>query len=60
MNDTYLINKARRLMQQPRPLPIGTVMELNIIKRQLKEPINEFDEFFDMAIKDMNVSSMWR
>ncbi|WPE17156.1 hypothetical protein R5P06_03590 [Candidatus Thioglobus autotrophicus] len=45
-------------MQQPRPLPTDTVMQLNILERQLKVPSAEFDAFFNIAIKDMNIISI--
>ena len=60
MKDIFLIKRARKLMQQSRPLPIGTVMQLNILERQLRVPSKEFDEFFEVAIKDMNIASMWK
>ena len=60
MKDIFLIKRARKLMQQTGPLPIDTVMQLNILERQLKTPSKEFDEFFEVAIKDMNIASMWK
>ena len=60
MKDIFLIKRARKLMQQTRPLPIDTVMQLNILERQLRVPSKEFDEFFEVAIKDMNIASMWK
>ena len=36
MKDIFLIKRARKLMQQSRPLPIDTVMQLNILERQLR------------------------
>ena len=60
MKDIFLIKRARKLMQQSRPLPIDTVMQLNILERQLRVPSKEFDEFFEVAIKDMNIASMWK
>ena len=60
MRDIFLTKRARKLMQQPRPLPIDTVMQLNILERQLKVPSIEFDEFFNIAIKDMNIVSIWK
>ena len=59
MKDIFLIKRARKLMQQSRPLPIDTVMQLNILERQLKTPSKEFDEFFIIAIKDMNSANSW-
>ncbi|MCH9745613.1 MAG: hypothetical protein K0U04_02665, partial [Proteobacteria bacterium] len=59
MKDIFLIKRARKLMQQTRPLPIDTVMQLNILERQLKTPSKEFDEFFIIAIKDMNSANSW-
>jgi hypothetical protein len=59
MTDTRLTNRARKIMQQPRPLPTDTVMQLNILERQLKVPSLEFDAFFNIAIKDMNIASTW-
>jgi len=59
MKDIFLIKRARKLMQQTRPLPIDTVMQLNILERQLKMPSKEFDEFFTIAIKDMNSANSW-
>jgi len=59
MNDNCLINKARKLMQQQRPLPMDTVMKLNLLEKQLKVPSIEFDYFFSLAIKDMNIISIW-
>lgn len=59
MRDIYLIKRARKLMQQPRPYPLNTVSELNILERQLKEPSKEVDEYLDIAIKDMNIVSSW-
>jgi|SaaInlStandDraft_3_1057020.scaffolds.fasta_scaffold09880_2 hypothetical protein len=58
MRDVFLLRRARKIMQQPRPLPTDTVMQLNILERQLKIPSSEFDSFFEMAIKDMNVISI--
>ncbi len=58
MRDVHLIKRARKIMQQSRPLPTDTVMQLNILERQLKVPSREFDEFFDIAIKDMNIISI--
>jgi hypothetical protein len=58
MKDIYLTKRARKIMQQPRPLPTDTVMQLNILERQLKVPSTEFDEFFNIAIKDMNIISI--
>jgi len=60
MKDIFLTKRARKLMQQPRPLPTDTVMQLNILERQLKVPSIEFDEFFNIAIKDMNIVSIWK
>ncbi len=60
MRDIFLIKRARKLMQQPRPLPVDTVMQLNILERQLRVPSNEFDKFFEIAIKDMNIASIWK
>jgi len=59
MKDIFLIKRARKLMQQSRPLPIDTVMQLNILERQLRVPSKEFDEFFEVAIKDMNIANSW-
>lgn len=59
MKDIFLIKRARKLMQQSRPLPIDTVMQLNILERQLRVPSKEFDEFFIIAIKDMNSANSW-
>ena len=59
MKDIFLIKRARKLMQQARPLPIDTVMQLNILERQLRVPSKEFDEFFIIAIKDMNSANSW-
>ena len=60
MNDDILIHKAKQLIQQQRPLPMDTVMKLNLLERQLKLPSIEFDSLFRLAIKDMNITSMWR
>ena len=60
MGDIHLTKRARKLMQQPRPLPTDTVMQLNILERQLKVPSAEFDELFNIAIRDMNIVSIWR
>ncbi len=60
MRDIFLIKRARKIMQQPRPLPVNTVMQLNILERQLRAPSSEFDEFFEIAIKDMNIASAWK
>ncbi len=60
MGDIHLTKRARKIMQQPRPLPCDTVMRLNILERQLRAPSSEFDEFFNIAIKDMNVISICR
>jgi hypothetical protein len=60
MGDIHLTKRARKIMQQPRPLPTDTVMRLNILERQLRAPSSEFDEFFNVAIKDMNVISICR
>jgi len=60
MNDKRLIKKAEQIVKQQRPLPLDTVMKLNLLKRQLKAPSVEFDSFFSLAIKDMNINSMWR
>jgi hypothetical protein len=60
MGDIHLTKRARKIMQQPRPLPTDTVMRLNILERQLRAPSSEFDEFFNIAIKDMNVISICR
>jgi hypothetical protein len=60
MGDIHLTKRARKIMQQPRPLPSDTVMRLNILERQLRAPSSEFDEFFNIAIKDMNVISICR
>jgi hypothetical protein len=60
MNDEILIHKAKQLIQQQRPLPMDTVMKLNLLERQLKLPSIEFDSLFRLAIKDMNITSMWR
>ena len=60
MNDEILIHKAKQLIQQQRPLPMDTVMKLNLLERQLKVPSIEFDSLFRLAIKDMNIISMWR
>lgn len=60
MSDKKLIHKAKQLIQQQRPLPMDTVMKLNLLERQLKVPSTEFDSFFRLAIKDMNITSMWR
>ena len=60
MNDEILIHKAKQLIQQQRPLPMDTVMKLNLLERQLKLPSIEFDSLFRLAIKDMNIISMWR
>jgi hypothetical protein len=59
MKDIFLIKRARKLMQQSRPLPIDTVMQLNILERHLRVPSKEFDEFFIIAIKDMNSANSW-
>jgi len=59
MKDIFLIKRARKLMQQSRPLPIDTVMQLNILERQLRVPSKEFDKFFTIAIKDMNSANSW-
>ncbi len=58
MGDMHLTKRARKIMQQPRPLPSDTVMRLNILERQLRAPSSEFDEFFNIAIKDMNIISI--
>ncbi|WPE18707.1 hypothetical protein [Candidatus Thioglobus autotrophicus] len=58
MRDIFLLKRARKIMQQPRPLPTDTVMRLNILERQLKVPSAEFDAFFNIAIKDMNIISI--
>jgi hypothetical protein len=60
MRDEYLINQAKKLVEQQRPLPMDTVMKLNLLERQLKLPSIEFDSLFRLAIKDMNITSMWR
>ncbi|MBT7294886.1 MAG: hypothetical protein HN839_01050 [Candidatus Thioglobus sp.] len=60
MSDERLIQKARQLIQQQRPLPLDTVMKLNLLEKQLRMPSIEFDSFFSLAIKDMNITSMWR
>jgi len=59
MKDIFLTRRARKIMQQPRPLPIDTVMKLNILERQLRVSSSEFDEFFNIAIKDMNILSTY-
>ena len=59
MKDIFLIKRARKLMQQSRPLPIDTVMQLNILERQLRVPSKEFDKFFTIAIKGMNSANSW-
>ena len=59
MRDIYLIKRARKLMQQPRPYPLTTVSDLNILERPLRTPSKEVDEYIDIAIKDMNVASLW-
>ncbi|MBL7003933.1 MAG: hypothetical protein ISR69_07905 [Gammaproteobacteria bacterium] len=59
MKDIYLIKRARKIMQQPRPLPTDTVMQLNILERQLKKPSQEVDDYLTIAIKDMNIISAW-
>lgn len=59
MKDIYLIKRARKIMQQPRPLPTDTVMQLNILERQLKEPSQEVNSYLAIAIKDMNIVSTW-
>lgn len=58
MRDIFLLKRARKIMQQPRPLPTDTVMQLNILERQLKVPSKEFDKFFIIAIQDMNILSI--
>ena len=60
MSDKKLIHKAKQLIQQQRPLPMDTVMKLNLLERQLKVPSLEFESLFKLAIKDMNITSMWR
>lgn len=60
MNDKRLIKKAEQIVKQQRPLPLDTVMKLNLLESQLKVPSIEFDSFFSLAIKDMNINSMWR
>jgi len=60
MNDEKLIKKAEQLIGQKRPLPLDTVMKLNLLERQLKAPSIEFESFFEVAIKDMNIASIWR
>jgi len=60
MNDEKLIKKAEQLIGQKRPLPLDTVMKLNLLERQLKVPSIEFESFFEVAIKDMNIASIWR
>jgi hypothetical protein len=60
MSDKKLIHKAKQLIQQQRPLPMDTVMRLNLLERQLKVPSLEFESLFKLAIKDMNITSMWR
>jgi len=60
MSDKKLIHKAKQLIQQKRPLPMDTVMKLNLLERQLKVPSLEFESLFKLAIKDMNITSMWR
>ena len=59
MKDIYLIKRARKIMQQSRPLPTDTVMRLNILERQLKIPSKEVDDYLAIAIKDMNIISAW-
>ena len=59
MKDIYLIKRARKIMQQPRPLPTDTVMQLNILERQLKKPSQEVDDYLTIAIKDMTIISAW-
>ena len=59
MNDEILIKKAEQLVHQQRPLPMDTVMKLNLLEKQLKVPSIEFDYFFSLAIKDMNIISIW-
>jgi len=60
MSDERLIKKAEQLIGQKRPLPLDTVMKLNLLERQLKVPSIEFESFFEVAIKDMNIASIWR
>ncbi len=59
MKDIYLIKRARKIMQQPRPLPTDTVMQLNILERHLKKPSQEVNDYLTIAIKDMNIISAW-
>ncbi len=51
MGDIHLTKRARKIMQQPRPLPTDTVMRLSILERQLRAPSCEFDEFLMLLLK---------
>jgi len=57
-NDKRLIKQAEILIKQQRPLSLDTVMKLNLLERQLKAPSTEFESFFEVAIKDMNIASV--
>lgn len=61
MEDRHLINRARKLVSKPRPLSVHTVMELNILYKQLRHPASEaeFDDLYKIAVADMNIASSW-
>lgn len=61
MEDRHLINRARKLVNKPRPLSIHTVSELNVLYKHLRCPESEsaFDELYRIAVADMNVANSW-